>query len=233
MASGTASSSPPSVRCPSRAGRTRTRRRRSTSPRRCSTGARPSASTPRAPARATAGCTAAAPAWRGWRCRPAPRSCPSPSTAPTGSQPVDSKLVHPHKIVVEFGEPVPVDAVAHLASAGQKRRALTDLVMERVAAMSGQEPAGRYNDHQSPIEWPASHLGGLLRSWGRRDPSIAPGRPPAIPGGAEIAPGRPPAIPGGRRDRTWARLLRSGVRSGGRPGRAAPRCGRSAGARRG
>ncbi|GAB4066732.1 lysophospholipid acyltransferase family protein [Angustibacter speluncae] len=65
-------------------------------------------------------------------------------------QPVDSKLVHPHKIVVEFGEPVPVEAVAHLASAGQKRRALTDLVMERVQAMSGQEPAGAYNDHQSP-----------------------------------------------------------------------------------
>lgn len=65
-------------------------------------------------------------------------------------QPIDSKLVHPHKIVVEFGEPVPVEAVAHLASAGQKRRALTDLVMERVQAMSGQVPAGRYNDHQSP-----------------------------------------------------------------------------------
>ena len=65
-------------------------------------------------------------------------------------QPVDSKLVHPHKIVVEFGEPVPVETVAHLTSAGQKRRALTDLVMERVQAMSGQEPAGAYNDHQSP-----------------------------------------------------------------------------------
>jgi 1-acyl-sn-glycerol-3-phosphate acyltransferase len=65
-------------------------------------------------------------------------------------QPIDSKLVHPRRIVVEFGEPVPVEAVAHLASAGQKRRALTDLVMERVQAMSGQEPAGRYNDHQSP-----------------------------------------------------------------------------------
>lgn len=65
-------------------------------------------------------------------------------------QPVDSKLVHPHKIVVEFGEPVPVETVAHLTSAGQKRRALTDLVMERVQAMSGQEPAGAFNDHQSP-----------------------------------------------------------------------------------
>ncbi len=65
-------------------------------------------------------------------------------------QPVDSRFVHPHKIVVEFGEPVPVDTVAHLSSAGQRRRALTDLVMERIAAMSDQEPAGRYNDHQSP-----------------------------------------------------------------------------------
>jgi 1-acyl-sn-glycerol-3-phosphate acyltransferase len=68
------------------------------------------------------------------------------------AQPIDSKLVHPHRIRVEFGEPVPVEAVAHLASAGQRRRALTDLVMERIAALSGQEPAGRYNDHQSPTE---------------------------------------------------------------------------------
>lgn len=65
-------------------------------------------------------------------------------------QPVDSRFPRPRRIVVEFGAPIPVEAVADARSAGQKRRRLTDLVMERIATMSDQEPAGRYNDHQSP-----------------------------------------------------------------------------------
>ncbi len=65
-------------------------------------------------------------------------------------QPVDSKFPRPRKLRVEFGEPIGVDAVAHLSSSGQKRRQLTDLVMAQVERMSGQVPANRYNDHQSP-----------------------------------------------------------------------------------
>ncbi len=65
-------------------------------------------------------------------------------------QPVDARFPRPYKITVEYGEPIGVDAVADLSSAGQKRRRLTDLVMEEVARMSGQRLSGTYNDHQSP-----------------------------------------------------------------------------------
>jgi len=65
-------------------------------------------------------------------------------------QPIDTRFPRPFKITVEFGKPIGLDAVAHLRSAGAKRRGLTDLVMEEIARMGGQEPAGRYNDHQSP-----------------------------------------------------------------------------------
>ncbi len=65
-------------------------------------------------------------------------------------QPVDAKFPRPYKITVEFGPPIGVDAVAGISSAGQKRRRLTDLVMDEVARLSGQPCAGVYNDHQSP-----------------------------------------------------------------------------------
>jgi 1-acyl-sn-glycerol-3-phosphate acyltransferase len=63
-------------------------------------------------------------------------------------QPIGSNIPRPCRGVrVSFGEPVDPADFAHLPP-GRARREITDLVMERVAALSGQELAGTYN--QSP-----------------------------------------------------------------------------------
>jgi 1-acyl-sn-glycerol-3-phosphate acyltransferase len=64
-------------------------------------------------------------------------------------QPVGARLVRPFKrITITFAEPVrPQDFLG--APAAQVRRAITDTVMERIAAVTGQPPAGHYNDRSS------------------------------------------------------------------------------------
>ncbi|MFV0458402.1 MAG: lysophospholipid acyltransferase family protein [Actinomycetales bacterium] len=62
------------------------------------------------------------------------------------AQPVGSSILYPRHITVAFGEPVRVEQVAHLSAPAQKRRALTDCVMERIAALTGQPEADRYNE---------------------------------------------------------------------------------------
>lgn len=62
------------------------------------------------------------------------------------AQPVGQHLLRPRKITVAFGEPISVDSVAGLAAPAQQRRALTDELMTRIAALTGQPVAGRFNE---------------------------------------------------------------------------------------
>ena len=64
-------------------------------------------------------------------------------------QPVGSRSLRVARVAVRFGPPVrPEDYSGQGAAAAQRRR-LTDDVMDRIAALSGQERAGSYNDRAS------------------------------------------------------------------------------------
>lgn len=65
-------------------------------------------------------------------------------------QPVGARMVRPfRKVTITFGEPVrPED---HLGGPAAKvRREITDTVMDRIAAITDQPLAGRYNDRNTP-----------------------------------------------------------------------------------
>jgi 1-acyl-sn-glycerol-3-phosphate acyltransferase len=60
-------------------------------------------------------------------------------------QPVGSKGIRPAKVTIQFGEPL--DLRRHgRADSGRARRHATDEVMDAIAALSGQERAGEYNE---------------------------------------------------------------------------------------
>ncbi|MFE6647095.1 lysophospholipid acyltransferase family protein [Nocardioides sp. NPDC057772] len=61
-------------------------------------------------------------------------------------QPVGSSLPRLAKVTVEFGKPIQVAGRFDGVPLGKARRALTDEVMESIAALSGQEVAGVYNE---------------------------------------------------------------------------------------
>jgi 1-acyl-sn-glycerol-3-phosphate acyltransferase len=65
-------------------------------------------------------------------------------------QPIGARFPRPHPVLVRFGQPVdPAPWIAEVTAsggAGRARREITDLVMERIAAMSDQPLAGIYND---------------------------------------------------------------------------------------
>lgn len=60
-------------------------------------------------------------------------------------QPVGRSFPRLAKVTVKFGEPIHPDAYAGLP-AGRARRQLTDDVMAAIQDLTGQEPAGVYND---------------------------------------------------------------------------------------
>lgn len=60
-------------------------------------------------------------------------------------QPVGSRLPRRAKVRVEFGEPIQVEGRFDGMPQGRARRQLTDEVMQRILAMTGQEWAGEYN----------------------------------------------------------------------------------------
>ena len=60
------------------------------------------------------------------------------------AQPIGTKVLRPHRIIVRFAPPVLPADYEHLRSLGQRRRAMTDDVMAAVAAMTGQERADTY-----------------------------------------------------------------------------------------
>ncbi|HEX6248266.1 MAG TPA: lysophospholipid acyltransferase family protein [Nocardioidaceae bacterium] len=61
-------------------------------------------------------------------------------------QPVGTTIPRPAKVSVRFGAPVEVAGRYDGVPVGRARRELTDEVMAAIQAMSGQEPAGRYNE---------------------------------------------------------------------------------------
>lgn len=64
-------------------------------------------------------------------------------------QPVGSRLPRLVRIDVAFGEPIRVEGRFDGVALGRARRELTDEVMTAVAALSGQEVAGVYNERSS------------------------------------------------------------------------------------
>ncbi|MES2171650.1 MAG: lysophospholipid acyltransferase family protein [Actinomycetota bacterium] len=79
-------------------------------------------------------------------------------------QPVGSRIPRVAKVTVEFGTPL---QLAHHgpASSGRARRAATDEIMAAIQAMSGQQPAGVYN------EPPPANVAERVRRFFRRERS--------------------------------------------------------------
>jgi 1-acyl-sn-glycerol-3-phosphate acyltransferase len=66
-------------------------------------------------------------------------------------QPVGAKVPRLHRgVAIRFGEPVDPADYAHLPP-GRARREITDAVMDRIAALSGQPRADGYNEHSSGV----------------------------------------------------------------------------------
>ena len=59
-------------------------------------------------------------------------------------QPPGSNTFRPAKVIVRFGPPIDTEALARTYHKGALLRAITDEVMDAIAAMSGQELSGRY-----------------------------------------------------------------------------------------
>jgi 1-acyl-sn-glycerol-3-phosphate acyltransferase len=72
-------------------------------------------------------------------------------------QPVGSNGLRVRAVTVRFGSPVDPAAYAGLP-AGRARRELTDEVMDRIAALSGQERADTYNEPPSAHEIDANAI---------------------------------------------------------------------------
>lgn len=71
--------------------------------------------------------------------------CPVVPVAVRGTdrvQPIDARWPRPRRVQVTFGEPLTFPEHRGLAGKGRARREVTDLIMEQIAALSGQEKAG-------------------------------------------------------------------------------------------
>ncbi|MFE6506852.1 lysophospholipid acyltransferase family protein [Nocardioides sp. NPDC057767] len=66
-------------------------------------------------------------------------------------QPVGSSLPRLAKVTVEFGKPIQVAGRFDGVPLGKARRVITDEVMEAIAALSGQEVAGAYNERPADV----------------------------------------------------------------------------------
>ncbi|GAA3671024.1 lysophospholipid acyltransferase family protein [Nocardioides ginsengisoli] len=65
-------------------------------------------------------------------------------------QPVDANVPRLAKVTVRFGKPIDFTGRFEGVAPGRARREATDEIMTAIQALSGQEPAGVYNDR--PIE---------------------------------------------------------------------------------
>ncbi len=61
-------------------------------------------------------------------------------------QPVGSRFMRPAKVSITFGEPMDLASRYEGVPLGRARRQITDDIMTAIQAMSGQEPAGIYNE---------------------------------------------------------------------------------------
>jgi 1-acyl-sn-glycerol-3-phosphate acyltransferase len=67
-------------------------------------------------------------------------------------QPVGSRLPRLAKVSVKFGEPLRFEGRYDGVPPGRARREVTDLVMSAIAALSGQELAGVYNERPPTVD---------------------------------------------------------------------------------
>jgi 1-acyl-sn-glycerol-3-phosphate acyltransferase len=67
-------------------------------------------------------------------------------------QPVGSRLPRLAKVSVKFGEPLRFEGRYDGEPPGRARREVTDLVMRAIAALSGQELAGVYNERPPTVD---------------------------------------------------------------------------------
>jgi 1-acyl-sn-glycerol-3-phosphate acyltransferase len=77
--------------------------------------------------------------------------CPVVPVALSGTaalMPVGARLPRVRKFTVQFGTPIDVTQGYAGLPAGQARRQVSDEIYEAILAMSGQEPAGVYNQRQ-------------------------------------------------------------------------------------
>jgi 1-acyl-sn-glycerol-3-phosphate acyltransferase len=65
-------------------------------------------------------------------------------------QPIGARVPRIRRVRIRFGEPVDPKSFTEGRSPGQSRRQLTDEVMDRIAALSGQPRAAGYNER--PVE---------------------------------------------------------------------------------
>lgn len=80
-------------------------------------------------------------------------------------QPVGSTIPRLHRVSVEFGRPIDASEYGQATSARARRR-LTDVLMDDIQRMSGQEKAGVYNEAPA-----ASTIEKVKRALGRNRPS--------------------------------------------------------------
>lgn len=66
-------------------------------------------------------------------------------------QPVGARWPRLAKVTVRFGKPLQFQGVYDGVPIGRARREATDTIMTAIQALSGQEPAGIYNDHAPTI----------------------------------------------------------------------------------
>ena len=98
-----------------------------------------SASSRRAPARATGCCTRVAPGWPAWRAHRCARSSPSASAAPTASSRPVPRVPRPFvRCEVHFGRPIEMSRYAGRTVGAATYRSITDEVMYEISQLSGQ-----------------------------------------------------------------------------------------------
>lgn len=66
-------------------------------------------------------------------------------------QPVGARLPRLAPVTVRFGEPIRVAGAYDGVPPGRARREITDRVMTRIQELTGQEPAGVYNERPSSV----------------------------------------------------------------------------------
>jgi 1-acyl-sn-glycerol-3-phosphate acyltransferase len=66
-------------------------------------------------------------------------------------QPVGSRFPKLAKVTVKFGQPLDVTGRGEGVPLGRARREVTDEIMAAIQALSGQEPAGVYNDRAPDV----------------------------------------------------------------------------------
>ena len=102
------------------------------------------ASTRRAPARRTGGCTRARPAWPAWRWRPGVPVIPVAMIGTDRVNPIGSRMWRPHKVHIKIGEPLDFSRYHGMAGDRFIERSMTDEIMYALMELTGQTYVDMY-----------------------------------------------------------------------------------------